>query len=290
MTSIVCWASRDWFFEGVWSISDSRVTGNGGVLTDNCPKLFSIEANVVQSGDLFNEQPQRILSLGFGFAGGTLLGMNVKEMLSTILARLSPVSYYDEPNYPFSKRIPTIEEIARLAARLAQRYVLSIGALVPLGARTEMVLFGYCVQTGRNRLFKISTAPASPTEVAVEECSLDEQSYVVIGDQPGEIRALIDEVRERFDVRSANWRRAPIIVMANLLRSGEINSIGGYMQLCVVMEREAKFLRMPLANDFSFPMVGFKLYEDIGQIGGFMVDRPFGLTAPGENGWDAQDI
>lgn len=290
MTSIVCWANRDWFFEGVWSISDSRVTGNGGVLTDNCPKLFSIEVNVVQSGELFNEQPQRILNLGFGFSGGTLLGMNVKEMLATTLSRLSPVSYFDEPDYPFDKRIPTIEEISHLAARLAQHYVLSIGALAPLGARTEMVLFGHCVQSCRNRLFKISTSPTSPAEVAVEECSLDEQSFVVIGDQRGKIRALIDEMREKFDVGSLNWRRAPIIVMANVLRGGEINSIGGYLQLCVVMEREAKFLQMPLTNDFSFPMVGFKLYEDIGQIGGFMVHRPFGLTAPGENGWDAHDI
>ncbi len=96
MTSIVCWRNRDDFFEGVWAVSDSRVSGAGGVWTDNCPKLFSIHANCFNSADDYSRsRPKRVLSFGFGFAGSTLIGTNVKEMWSSPLKRRTQSPTYN---------------------------------------------------------------------------------------------------------------------------------------------------------------------------------------------------
>ena len=80
MTAIACWINRE-EHESIWVVSDSRITQQNSTLTDHCPKLFSIPVSVIRKSDTYRIYPQKILELGFGFAGSTMIGINVKEML-----------------------------------------------------------------------------------------------------------------------------------------------------------------------------------------------------------------
>lgn len=282
----MCWRNRGDFFEGVWAVSDSRVSGAGGVWTDNCPKLFSIHANCFNSTDDYSRsRPKRILSFGFGFAGSTLIGANVKEMLATVLGDLQELNYYDAPNYPFEERIPTLADIAELARKLAEKYIQSIGIHYPTNAKCEMIIFGFCIKSKNFKTFKISNSPETPASVSVDECPVGDSDFVVLGDQRAVIRDHVLSLREKFQIGSVNWRRAPITTLATVLREAEIDSIGGYLQLCAASHHDVRHLPVTVTGEGRWPFVGFDLYRDIGHIGGFLPAMSHGLSAPGPDGW-----
>jgi hypothetical protein len=286
LTSIVCWLNQDDYFGGVWAVSDSRVSGAGGILTDNCPKLFAIHANSYSpTGDFLRRRPMRVLSFGFGFAGSTLIGANVKEMLATVLGDLRELAYYDAPDYPFEERIPPLADIAELARKLAETYILSIGVHHPNNAKCELVIFGFCIKSSEFKVFKMSNSPEAHASVGIEDLPVSDRDLIILGDRKAAIRERILSLRTRFEVGSANWRRAPITTLAAILREAERGSIGGYLQLCTAFRDDVRHLTITASGEGRFPFVGFDMYRDIGQIGGFLPALSFGLSEPGPDGW-----
>lgn len=91
MTAIACWLNRE-EGESIWAVSDSRITQHESVMTNHCPKLFSIPVSVIRSNDIYRLSPEKIMEFGFGFAGGTMIGINVKELLAVSLSSLHEVN------------------------------------------------------------------------------------------------------------------------------------------------------------------------------------------------------
>lgn len=137
-------------------------------MTDNCPKLFAIYANSYSpTGDFLRRQPKRVLSFGFRFAGSTLIGANVKEMLATVLGDLQELACYDAPDYPFEEWIPALADIAELARKLAERYIQSIGVHHPANAKCELVIFGFCIKRSDFKVFRVSSHASNQAQKSI---------------------------------------------------------------------------------------------------------------------------
>ena len=120
MASIICWnnASEDWY-PGVWAVADSRVSSSVELKADSVQRLFILPVNLYESL-LTKENSKRILSVCYGFAGSTLIGNGVKDILSLCLDNLVEVIYYErevEVARSIEERTPSFDEIAELAKK-----------------------------------------------------------------------------------------------------------------------------------------------------------------------------
>lgn len=292
MTSVICWINRDDYLGGVWAggvwaVSDSRVSGPHGVLTENCPKLSVIHANSFDARDFLRRHPKRVISFGFGFAGSTLVGANVREMLVALLGDLNEVQYYDAPDLEFEAKIPALAEIAELTRKLTDRYINDIGVNYPNSAKSEIVIFGFCRKSGSFKVFKISNSPDAPALLRVDDVPVSESQMVILGDKKALIEELVQSKRSQFEVGTMNWRRTPIIVLSNILSENQPGSIGGYLQLCAAFRDDVRHLLISSSDTCSAPFVGFDLFRDIQCVGGFSPSPLFGLVKPGTDGWPA---
>jgi hypothetical protein len=206
-------------------------------------------------------------------------------MLATVLGDLQELAYYDAPDYPFEERIPALADIAELARKLAERYIKSIGVHHPANAKCELVIFGFCIKSSDFKVFRVSNSPETPASVDIEELPVVDSDLIILGDRKAAIRERVLSLRTRFEVGSANWRRAPITALVAILREGETGSIGGYLQLCAAFRDDVRHLAITAPGEGRLPFVGFDLYRDIGHIGGFSPALSFGLSAPGPDGW-----
>lgn len=124
MTAIACWINCE-ELESVWAVSDSRITQptsplQVSPLTDHCPKLFSIPVFAIRSTDLFRMSPQKILEFGFGFAGSTVIGINVKEMLALSLSQLHEIGNSNSESQLPTETYPSLYEISLLAKKYSR--------------------------------------------------------------------------------------------------------------------------------------------------------------------------
>lgn len=288
MTSIVCWLNEDVYFQGLWAVADSRVTDAYGVLSDNVPKLFSIPVQYYLEDDYFHERPVRILCPTFGFSGSTFIGLNVKEVLANYLGNLRKISYYGGSQPAVEERTPALRELAELAARIGETYLRSVGQIAPGAARCEFILFGFCRKSNQFKSFRLFNCQAEPASIAIEDHDLDEDKFIILGDRKNIVKAMLEEKRAQFLRGSSNWQRAPIIVMADMLKSEGISTIGGHMQMWAALKYESRLLTI-LNLDEPLPHhVGLCLFKDLGRVGGFTTGHSVGLSAPTSNGWPTE--
>lgn len=285
MTSIVCWMNRDDLFPGLWTVSDSRVSEGNDVLTDQCPKLSIIHANVFERSDLARQNPRRVLSFGFGFAGSTLIGANVREMIASLLGSLGEITFYGPDIPEFEARIPTLLEIAQLIQKVATPYLLSLGEFRPKAARLEMLIYGYCRRSVAFKVFRVLNTPTAQASLQIVETPLKDDLMLILGDRSDAVRAQIEATRRQFKAGSLNWERTPIIVMANLLRDARPGSIGRALQLCAASRHDIRHLPITNSHHIGSAFVGFDYAAIPPMVGGFSMGFPIGITAPGADGW-----
>lgn len=285
MTSIICWLNNDDYFRGLWAVADSRVTVSGGVLSNNAPKLFSVPVYCYGQDDLFHERPIKILNPIFGFAGSTFIGLNVKEVLANYLGNLQELSYYGGNVPTFEERTPTIREIAELTKRIGEIYLHSVGKLTPAAARCEFVLFGFCRKSNAFKIFTLSNSPANPATIAIAEHAVSMEDFLILGDKKEEVSAAVVAMRAQLVVGSSNWRRAPVAVMANILRSEEETAtIGGYLQLWAALRHGNRLLTVSHTKSHLRQYLGIDMYDTLGHVGGFTTAFSIGLSTPGIEG------
>lgn len=285
MTSIVIWHNQEDGLRGLWAVSDSRVTSADNILTDNYPKLSVIHALAYERGDLCRSRPRHVLTTAFACAGSTLIGSTVREMLSALLSTLSELDYYDAPDMPFEDKIPTLEEVAHLAATLASRYILSLGMHYPASARIEIAVFGYCARSDALRVFKISNRPEAPATVTVVAVPVNDHDFLILGDRKSDVAEAIAENRAHSEKRSLDWHRAPILALLNLVEDVGFGTIGGSVQLCATGRFGVRLLPLFDSERMQDLLAGFNLFEIFPKIGGFTCGHSLGLVHPGTGGW-----
>lgn len=276
MTSVVCWLNNDIWYPGIWAVSDSRVSSSAGSMTDSLPKLFAVPANVYEGdGKITRQNPTKILSVGFGFAGSTLIGVSVKDILALCLDNLSEIAYYDTKgvlDIPSKDRVPALDEVALLTKKIAEKYLLSMGFCHPQGAVCEIVVFGYCVRTESNRVFVIKNHPEAPSDLIIDEVPINEGVYVVLGDKREEVLEMIYAKNKVCISEPYCEGRGPIVALQQIIKNSSSPTIGGFVQICMTTRFTARTMYLSDDSSCILPLLGFDVIKDFGSLGGFSFD------------------
>lgn len=289
MTAIACWFNRE---EGdsIWAVSDSRITQQNSRLTDHCPKLFSIPVSVIRSSDVYRIHPQKIFEFGFGFAGSTMIGINVKEMLAVSLARLHEIENNNPEQQISTETFPSLNEIALLTKNIAEQYMSDIGQSFPQAVRIQMIIFGFCWRTQTYKIIKLNNSVEHPANLHIEDIQdLSTGTPVLLGDNLHELSDFIENTKQQFTPNTINWWRTPFIALNNWINQETVNTIGGYIQLVRShpFGTRVSFLTNLNENIIRTSYAGINTTESFGPtIGGFILMPMDGMSLPEENGWD----
>ncbi|AZL84741.1 hypothetical protein EIJ81_09060 [Aliivibrio salmonicida] len=288
MTSIVCWRNAEqekspaWvMWDGLWAVSDTRVSDSGSVMTDNCPKVTSISAFTYKNSDIHRSNPKCLFRFGFGFAGSTLIGSNVREILSTFVGNLSEVHYYDQPDYPYEDKLPSLMEISELCKKLGEKYISSLGFSFPRRVGCEFLIFGCCPKTKEYRTIMLRNSPDNPAVLNIIEKSLNDTEYLVLGDQKERVATKIEAIKHQLVSKGKQVRNAPIYALESILEEDN-GTIGGFLQLCIstVVDTKQFFISTDKNDKNNYQVAGFSLMSELSILGGFSVSMPGGLSIP----------
>lgn len=274
---------------GLWAISDSRISNSTGnsqasssadVLTENYPKISAVHAMACSPSDIPRLNSRHVLSFGFAFAGSTLIGSTVREILSTLLSSLQEINYYDARELSFEQKVPSLKEVAELTCRIASNYVVSLGVHRPNSARIEIAIFGHCAKSNALQAFRLRNLPDAPAVVRFETLPVREREFFVLGDRISAVESAIFAKRALFKSDSLDWDRAPIPALLEITQNDNFRTIGGPVQLCVTGRFGIRHIPLSKPESRQNLFVGFDLHAGAPMIGGFSYNLSIGLTHP----------
>ncbi|UNT13750.1 hypothetical protein [Pseudomonas sp. I3-I5] len=276
MTSIICWNNKneDWY-PGLWAVADSKVSSDAGTMTDSLQKLFVLPVNIYQGEDkVTRAHSHKILSICYGFAGSTLIGTSVKDILALCLDNLTEMNYYDESgdvSKSIEERIPSIEEIAKLTQKIAQKYLLAMGAYHPNNARCEIVIFGFCKKHNDSKIYVLKNSPEQPAKISFEEKNVSGGEYVILGDRKEDVRKEIER-KNKICAEEQYWKgRAPIIALQQIIKNSSLSTIGGHAQICIANRFVSRTMYISDVTGEKLLLLGFDMLSDFGSLGGFSI-------------------
>lgn len=230
MTAIAIWRNDE--VEGnpaLWVAADSRVSGSGGqLLIADAVKILSLPIICRRPGvDGFFNTTYFVHTLGYCFAGSTLMGQNTYLGLLTLLSNLKSVNSY----------IPSVEDVARHIRAYLDLSFRDYGprSIEAKQALFEVALFGYCHKTLRLEIFVLRPELIEGIyEVGVTAYQeLKTHDFIYLGDDKA---ALEQEISDAFAGEAVPGRpiaRAPRFVIQDRIESNRSPTIGGDLQLAI---------------------------------------------------------
>jgi len=225
MTAIACYVQREHGEPFLWAVADSRVSqlgafGGNQILNDRATKIFAVPYRVRTGTDA--GRVVRAGSFGYCFSGSSLTALNTHALFAHLLRHLR------------GAECPRLIDIVEFIRGLLHRYVVDYALVAAERAACECAIVGFCPATGRPEIYVLSPEIVDGEfRYHVEIGSLDDGSYVLLGDAKPEVRALIEQAKARYNPGSINWWRAPWHGINAAIVSGQFPSIGGQVQLGV---------------------------------------------------------
>jgi len=222
MTAIANWINKESTdYHSIWSIGDSKVTdkNSGTTLTLENSKVLENPISVI---DLSSHPEKRFKyfnhSIGFSYAGSTLIGLNCFATLSTMLLNLGGINGV----------IPDLKNISSLASKVIDYYSKSISNLYnPF----EAIIYGYCHFNKRLERYSISKKEINGELFYVPD-NISEETIFLLGDKKTEILEQINNNQKLIlDKNSQDYWRSPLKTLSNITTSNLYESIGGGTQL-----------------------------------------------------------
>lgn len=228
MTAIAIWRNDE--VEGspsLWAAADSRVSGvDGNLLIADAVKILSLPIICRRPGpNGFFSDAYFVHTLGYCFAGSTLMGQNAYLGLAPLLSNLISATSY----------IPSMLDIAR---QILAYLKVTFEDYRPIGAEQslfEVAVFGYCHRTQQLEIFHFRPRLAQNVyEIALEAYQeLYAQDFVYLGSNGAALR---EEIKNAFNGKAESDRsisRAPRSVIQDHIASDESPTIGGDLQLAI---------------------------------------------------------
>ena len=242
----------------VWAVSDTRVTGVEGAITDGAAKILPLTMTCLAPGPTgFFDQLTLSTTFGFAYSGSTLVGVMTYTVANTLIQSLSA-----RPG----ERPPNLMDVAGLVARVAERYVREVGSDI------EAVIFGWCPLERRYRAALIQHDPnAVPRRMtAIEQPLLDNEFCILLGTAKERVRRAIERTYE--ELNGLALKRAPRLALQRLIEAGDFPEIGGSLQIGMasqlgfqLMSHVAPLVRgQPQAARY---FLGINIDDEIGLVG-----------------------
>ena len=235
MTAIAIWLNNETKSPALWAVAYTMVSShNQHQLTHNQHQLIG-DAVKIWSLPIVCRRPDQdgcfsdtyfTQTLGYSFAGSTLMGQNAYLGLSPLLSNIISPSGY----------IPYLNDIAcQIRAYLSQTF----DAYKPVAAYNslfEVALFGHCPRNNRLEIYCFRTKPEMGEYklVMTAHQNLQEHDFVYLGDDPLSLKG---EIKNAFAAEPSPGRmksRAPRQVLAEHIASKNSPTIGGDLQLAIV--------------------------------------------------------
>jgi hypothetical protein len=224
MTAILSWFNQE---EGtlpyIITVGDTKISGGEGTLTLEGAKVLELP---IKCKDLTTPSQEVYFtsSIGFAFAGSTLVGLNVYCYLQTIFANLGGLKQQN--------KLPDYKSICSKAKEVLLLYTTSIRSI------SELLLFGFCPKFKNPFICTIkpkSTANGIDYDIEIKDRFSDEIEVLLIGDKKEDIKQLVDdEISKQTIKHSLNYWRAPAKVLREIIEQNKFETIGGNLQLATV--------------------------------------------------------
>jgi hypothetical protein len=124
-----------------------------------------------------------------------------------------------------------MDEVAFAVGTVAHQYMREIGQTGGPGSVFRAVLFGHCPRTGHALAFQYEpTAQEGQLTLQINKQNLGPSDVVIIGNNPDELRARIDQIRSDPSIHPIIYSDAPERALKSLINDGSISTVGGAVQ------------------------------------------------------------
>lgn len=226
MTAIVVWRNEEIPAQpSLWVAADSRVsTASGSTLLEDAAKVLTLPVVCRWPGpEGFFSEIGLAHSLGYCFAGSTLMGQNAYLALVPLLGNLCATGGY----------VPAMYDIATFVHRFLRLTFDGYKVRVGEGAVFEVCLFGFCPRTGELEAYRFY--PTHDDDAVVMACDalggLRDGAFVYLGDCRAVASARIEAALGDSSQPAIAQYRSPRRVIQQLIDDPGFPTIGGDVQL-----------------------------------------------------------
>ena len=228
MTAIAIWRNDEVAGNpSLWAAADSKVSySNGKQLIGDAVKVMSLPIICRRPDkDGFFSDAYFVHTLGYCFAGSTLLGQNTYIALSMILSNLKSETSY----------VPSIKEIACQILAYLKATFSDYSSIVGEQSLFKTALFGYCHKTQQLEIFVFSPKLVNAVyEVGITAYQdLRTHEFVYLGDNEKNLQREITDAFAHEAVPGRPIARAPRYVIQKHIACDKSPTIGGDLQLAI---------------------------------------------------------
>ena len=270
MTGIAIWPSYiDLERPRIWASGDSLISQHGGSpLIQDGAKIFSVPVvcRSVGKDGLFSE-PYFAHTLGYCFAGSTLMGQNSFLSAAPLLTTLTSEEKY----------IPSMEDVAKYFHYFMRNSYDYYKAIAQGGAQFEAAIFGWCHNAKALEAWHFKPSDASGAwEIVIEKVDFCESGrFLYLGDHKDHVKVELATAV----LLCADNEQAPRKVIQELIESEIYGSIGGDEQLAIANEfglQPYQLARSTVSGrpPTKFTHLGIELTDDIAWVGKARVGGP----------------
>lgn len=228
MTAICIWRNDEIAgYPGLWVTADSRVTAQQHtVLVEDAAKVLSLPIVCRSPGpDGFFTNIYHSHTVGYSFAGSTLMGQNAYLALVPLLSNLiSPQKY-----------VPSLSDVASYIHGYLRKSFDDYKSRVGPGAMFEAAVFGVCAQTGSLSIYHLRPELIDGEYVLSSSAhnSLQDGEFVYLGDERKKVCDAIAAARVEPDQPGRPKSRLPKYIIQDFIDDPRHETIGGDIQLAV---------------------------------------------------------
>lgn len=283
MTLIISWIKPDSETnkKTIWTLSDGKIMTGDRTLTLEGSKILELH---LRCKYLKGPPPREIYyrsSIGFAYAGSSLVGLNTFATLADIVSNLGGDKEKND--------LPSHQDISEKAKLIIARYTSSIQSVC------EILLFGFCPKTNEPFISKIAPKKGIlPIEFEITEVDnkSSELQFVLLGDQTEKVASEISLYSKDFTIDDYQYWKTPTAIFYHTVKTNQIETVGGGMSLAIAYENEFQMTAISTpapydSNKATLAHKNFDIFDDIGiQVGDckFAIDgMDIGISAYLEN-------
>ncbi len=212
----------------MWVVGDTLVSGAAGQpLIGDAAKIFSLPIVCRSPGPQgFFSEEYFSHSLGYSFAGSTLMGQNSYLTIAPLLSSLISVSRY----------VPSMSDIADFTMRYLRRTYDQYKIRAASQATFEVCLFGWCHREHSLEAwhFRPELTDGEMRIASTRHTSMAFGDFIYLGSHKDHASRLLTEAFGKPAQPGLPSQRAPRRVVQNLIDDEAYPEIGGDQQLAIV--------------------------------------------------------
>ena len=224
MTAIVSWISKEnEGFSSIWVVGDTKIQNKNETLTLEGAKVLELPIKCKDISTI-NQEIYFSSTLGYAYAGSSLVALNVYCYLLTAFSNLGGID---------KNKLPNHKDILLNVKDILKRYVSSVRSV------SELMIFGFCP---KERKPFIGTIKPLIKEgeidfvIDVKTEVSDKVEVVILGDEKESLNKLIEKKlveSYRLNKKPIDYWRTPAKVLKEIIIENRFPSIGGNLQLAI---------------------------------------------------------